>query len=119
MNDLSTLEGVRAQMKDWIWRGKFGSTKNFNLEIDGDRVKLTFKTALHSYSIVGRPIGWASRSGSYLGCVVSNRYSLPGENWTRGNDLADGDLSEETWHRIMQDILSVELAAAAEERAPV
>lgn len=117
MSDLSTLEGVRAQMKDWIWRGKFGSTANFDLEIDGDRVKLTFKTALHSYSIVGRPAGWLREGQSYLGCVYSNRHPDPGETWRRGNDLADGSLSEETWRRIMEDILSVELAAAVEQEA--
>lgn len=117
MSDLTTLEGVRDQLKEWIWRGKFASTANFSLDIEEGRqaVTLRFKTTLHTYSIVGRPHGApvGGRLG-YLGCVVSNRHPRPGETWTRGSDLADGDLSEGTWDRIVQDILSVELAAAAE-----
>jgi hypothetical protein len=46
---------------------------------------------------------------SYLGCVASARKPRAGEDWTRGNDLADGELNPETWHRILADIVSYEI----------
>lgn len=48
-------------------------------------------------------------SGGYLGCTSSCRTPRAGENWTRGRDLADGPLTEETWHRILGDIVSYEM----------
>lgn len=45
----------------------------------------------------------------YLGCVATNRKPRAGEDWSRGNDLADGKLEEETWRRILADIVSYEM----------
>lgn len=45
----------------------------------------------------------------YLGCVTQSRKYRPGETWFRGNDLADGPFNEETWRRILADIISYEL----------
>ena len=45
----------------------------------------------------------------YLGCVATSREARAGEDWLRGNDLPDGDMSEETWHRIKDGILKYEL----------
>lgn len=45
----------------------------------------------------------------YLGCTSSSRKPRAGEDWRRGNDLADGPLTEETWHRILGDIVSYEM----------
>lgn len=46
---------------------------------------------------------------TYLGCVASSRTPRAGEDWTRGNDLADGSLTPETWASILGDIVSYEL----------
>ena len=46
----------------------------------------------------------------YLGCIATCRKARAGEDWQRGNDLADGPLTEETWRRIIADIVSYELA---------
>lgn len=106
------IEVVRNQIERWIFRGKFVSKGNYKLSIEQESyspesyVVLRFLTANNSYSIVGK--------STYLGCVYRNRYPLPGETWTRGSDLADGDFSEATWNRIVQDILSLELADGAE-----
>lgn len=48
-------------------------------------------------------------SGGYLGCIADTRKSRAGEDWNRGNDLADGNYSEKTWQRIKDDILAYEL----------
>lgn len=46
---------------------------------------------------------------NYLGCVVSSRAPEPGEKHTRGNDLADGRLTLETFNSILLDIIFFEL----------
>lgn len=45
----------------------------------------------------------------YLGCIATCRKPRAGEDWNRGSDLADGPLTEETWHRILGDIVSYEV----------
>lgn len=90
--------------------GKFASEAT-NVEIiDGsfteDRIHFYIYTNEHQYSITAN----VEEGGrSYLGCISSNRKPRAGEDWTRGNDLADGDLSLETWNRILGDIVSYEL----------
>ena len=49
----------------------------------------------------------------YLGCTVSNLTPLAGEDWTRGNDLADGPLTVETWEKIKDDIIAYEVLPLA------
>ena len=38
-----------------------------------------------------------------------------GEDWNRGSDLADGQLTEATWHRILADIVSYEVVKVHRE----
>ena len=42
----------------------------------------------------GKVVG-ASNESSYLGCVAQARKPRAGEDWTRGSDLADGELDDE------------------------
>ena len=56
----------------------------------------------------------AATDSGYLGCVVSARKPRPGDDWTRGNDLADGKLDEETWNRILRDIVAYELKSISD-----
>jgi hypothetical protein len=46
---------------------------------------------------------------SYMGCISECRKPRAGEDWHRGSDLRDGDLSEATWIGIMGDIISYEM----------
>jgi len=57
-------------------------------------------------------------SRGYLGCLSSSRKPRAGEGWHRGNDLADGPLTELTWRRIMGDIISYELVDLAKPQVP-
>ena len=59
-------------------------------------------TPQHKYSIRVKQ--------NYMGATVSQRVPRSGENWVRGNDLADGKCTEETWNRIVDDILAYELS---------
>ena len=58
---------------------------------------------------------------SYLGCTVRTRKPRAGEDWNRGNDLADGELGFPTWLMILNDIVAYELVSLAEkvESVPV
>lgn len=78
-------------------------------------VRIRIYTDVHRFSISARP-GAAYPEDpderdpriqySYLGCIADTRKPRPGEDWMRGNDLRDGDLSEETWIGILGDIVS-------------
>lgn len=45
----------------------------------------------------------------YLGCTYSCRTPKPGEFWTRGGDLPDGNFCKETWNSIKNSIIQNEL----------
>lgn len=68
--------------------------------------RFSIYTANNDYGIVAieKKLG-----RSYLGCGAKSRKPRAGEDWHRGRDLADGDLSEETWRRILADIVSYEM----------
>uniref|UniRef100_A0A6M3K5Y7 Uncharacterized protein n=1 Tax=viral metagenome TaxID=1070528 RepID=A0A6M3K5Y7_9ZZZZ len=66
-----------------------------------DMIGVRLYTDGHVYSIKATPV--------FLGCTASTRKARPGEDWTRGNDLADGEFNEETWLKILKDIVSYEL----------
>ena len=75
--------------------------------IDGDgRVTIRIYTDVHWFSISAGP---GSCGQGYLGCIAHTRKPRAGEDWTRGNDLRDGPLTEETWIGIMGDIISYEM----------
>ncbi len=53
---------------------------------------------------------------TYLGCVSKSRKERAGENWHRGNDLPDGEMTEETWRQILCRIVSYELQQVQHNR---
>jgi hypothetical protein len=81
-------------------------------------------TDVHCYSIsvrnprVTHHVGCDTVDQGYLGCIASTRKPRAGEEHTRGNDLADGPLSEETWRRILADIVSYEMVGVHRPRMP-
>jgi hypothetical protein len=112
---------------------RYGELDNFSIvdytpskpQVPGEQYevgKLNFKifTKEHVYSIScilpysdSRTEGSTQISGTnypgYLGCTVSTRKPRAGETWNRGNDLADGIYSYDTFMKIIQDIVSYEL----------
>lgn len=75
--------------------------------------KATFYTEKHRYTITARPDAKTESAeeydSGYLGATVSKRQPWAGEDWTRGNDLADGPYRAKTWHQILADIIGHEM----------
>ena len=113
----------------WIHPHKYHKIDNY-IEVaeegkeDYDYKRVQIYTNEHTYSIVAHlPIPNKKRAdGSpdhgYLGCIMSNRKPRPGEDWTRGIDLADGPYSEKTWHEILGDIIGMELERISKHSKP-
>ena len=101
-----------------IYPGKikyfFKEIKRFISEGESHR-EICFFTDEFKYRIyaIDRP-----NEGGYLGCQVSSRKIRPGEDWTRGNDLADGPFIIETWFKILSSIVSYELVKLSEFKQP-
>jgi len=83
-----------------------------------NRLHLKFYTKDHCYSISARlpkkKGNWRKdhllgKDDSYLGCMVMTRKPRAGEDWNRGNDLADGIYNQQTWREIVRDIIGYEL----------
>lgn len=104
------LEDFRDQIVKWLKLGKYA--RRYKVEdftyIDKEKgvVKIALYTDRNVYYITVHP---HNDRPAYLGCVSSSRKPRAGEDWTRGNDLADGIFDKSTWDNIVADILSCEL----------
>lgn len=113
MENASTVETVKEQLLQWLAALRFpGSREQWeqHLIVEEHGYRVLLYTQDHMYAIVAK----ADRPGpdarrAYLGCMVSARKPRAGEDWTRGNDLADGPFSQETWDAILRDIVGYEL----------
>ncbi len=88
----------------WLKKiAKYENIKRTMLIVDqGERIKIIFFTATYKYSI-------NARKDNYLGCTASCRKARPGETWTRGSDLPDGNYDEETFEKIVRKIVGYEM----------
>ena len=68
----------------------------------------------NAYSIIAK--GQNALNEWYLGASAHSRKSRTGETWQRGNNLADGRFCEETWRRIMTDIVRYEAEEVKSEK---
>ncbi len=104
------LQEAKEQVITWMNKMKHGyrDSRLYMCNLDnaeGLRIKLF--TENNAYSIVARPPKGDDKG--YLGCIADSRTPRAGEDWTRGNDLADGKFTEETWIEILYDIIGYEL----------
>ena len=113
------------QLKGWIKcdLGRFADYDSHVHDLgmesaEGREIQCTWRFALFTndnrYSFVARE----RKEGAYLGCIASSRKPRAGEDWTRGRDLADGSLSEDTWRKILAEIVSYELVRLAPKVEP-
>ena len=109
--DKTMMERLEQWLRDMVFPGR---PDEFIQEISGHGQpgevarKFCFYTDNHCYTITAIERSAASK-GSYLGCGVLTRKSRAGEDWVRGNDLPDGDFTEQTWTRILNAIVCYEL----------
>ena len=106
---------------DWLTEGKF----HLRLDVGEDRLpvirvdegyNVRLYTDRHAYHIIAYPLGRPNEK-SYLGCTAKTRKPRAGESHCRGNDLADGLFTDETWHQILADIVSYELVPLESQSA--
>ncbi len=88
-------------------RAKFG--------LCGDHLHVVLFTNDHRYHISAGIPDDKGKVG-YLGCTASTRKPRAGETWTRGNDLPNGPLTEETFNAIIRKIVGYELVAKVKPR---
>lgn len=100
------------EVKKWIKELDSGQKSHPTLEIVEDS-EFTFKVNLytlnHKYSIKADDKSHEDGSRGYLGCIVKNRKSRPGELQLRGNDLPDGHFTKTNWENIKIAIIKYEL----------
>ncbi len=68
----------------------------------------TINATFRTYDEINKSVQSIIDDG-YLGASARSRKSRTGEDWLRGNDLADGKFNEETWISIIKSILSYEI----------
>ncbi len=107
------LQEMKEQLVEWMNLMKYGYRDpelymyEFENTDNEEGIRMRLFTNDNYYSIVAyHPKG---EYKGYLGCQAGSRKSRAGEDWSRGNDLADGEFSKETWIEILRDIIGNEL----------
>lgn len=102
-----------SQLTKWLDEITSGSFRKYTLlkryqDENGFTCEQAFLyTKSHRYHIIARYA--VEEKDTYLGMTVTTRKSRTGERHHRGNDLADGKMSQETWDRMKNDIIKYEL----------
>jgi len=119
---LSLLREQFSELGEWLKPlCRFSKIEDFIVaDYKENVICLKIYTKDHSYRIVAR-LPNSERLGKgkmisvdgYLGCVAQTRKPRAGEDWNRGNDLADGSYSKETFDEIVCDIVAYELVKVA------
>jgi hypothetical protein len=112
--DTKTVAWSGGFLRDWLRRAKIPAliTKN-----DAEGMTALVYTAKRCYSIyVREPLPLIPNSRMSMGGIMDSRAPEPGESWTRGRDLPDGALSEETWAAILAAIVMWESVGPTERK---
>lgn len=108
--DIKTfLTVLRADLRRYGGGLKIDERQEESHVRDRYRVRLYTSKAEYSLSIRAPQDSEHAQDQGYLGCIATCRTARAGEHHLRGNDLADGPLAPNTWHRILADICSYEL----------
>jgi hypothetical protein len=101
---------MKEQLTHWMNDMKHGyRNEDLYMVVEDKRILIYMFTLTNEYRIVAVCKNEGVLNRGYLGATASSRTPRAGEDWTRGNDLADGDFSKNTWHRILSDIVGYEL----------
>jgi hypothetical protein len=121
--ELKDKKPKQKLLDEWIAQLIFpGKTKDFiqekkayHSEEHGYYRDCCFYTEDNKYSITAID---RKEDDGYLGCGVTSRKSRAGEEYFRGNDLADGPFTKETWDRILLSIVNYELVKLSKFKKP-
>lgn len=109
LSETEVKSGCGKQLVEWLSAYQFfKSARILVLANEEDLLRIRLFTTFYHYTI--------EALDSYLGCRVSYRAPLPGENWARGNDLPDGKFSLVTLQEIMGAIFFYEAVSVVETR---
>jgi len=101
------LVGWLIQIVPYRQIEKYVYISDYKDSLDEKRIVVRLYTKNYYYPIhVIKPKN--GKSKGYLGAYVQNRKPRAGEEWTRGNDLPDGECNNETWNDIKNGILKYE-----------
>jgi hypothetical protein len=116
--NLQTMKYVQTNLFNEISRYGGLDTHSIQTLREDGRHTLTIFTDRTEYRIDVR-LPSEGRPNGGLACMASARKPRAGETWTRGNDLPDGPLSLDTWHRILASIVSYEMVKVHRLQEPV
>ena len=138
-NPFNVMKAEYPELYEWLKEiSRYSEVENFSLPDYKDEMYVFFYTHDYRYNIRTRlPIkngkkmfktnkvlpsdypekGYKEGDKGYLGCTVIARKSRAGEDWVRGNDLADGKYCKETWEKIKNNIISYELVKIVKPNA--
>lgn len=98
---------AEEMLRLWVMRDMGRDYDLYIREDGGISVRLYTNNNQYSISVSGED--GKNRSNWYLGCTSKSLKMRAGEDWTRGNDLPDGDFSQKTWNAILRAIVQYEL----------
>ena len=128
-NALILLQKEFSDLGEWLKPlCRFNKVEDFVIaDYKEKRLRLTIYTKDHSYhisAVLPDRSNFAKIHGDkgeyddgYLGCISKTRKQRAGEDWNRGNDLADGSYSRETFEAIVNDIVAYELVKVAKPKS--
>lgn len=115
LSEAKVVSELGKQLVEWLDCKFFGrGQKALVVQDDAERFTIRIYTSRHVYSITATGDAYPDGSG-YLGCTAATRMARPGETWTRGNDLPDGEFSKETLHCILCSIVFYEAREVVKE----
>lgn len=109
---------MRENFKKWMSEITSGRTYEFIHPIEGENSPDGWSesnmiyTHDYAYEITAK-YNTPTMGHSYLGCQMLCRKARAGEDWSRGRDLPDGPLCQETWDKIKNAIINNELVKVA------
>ena len=113
-NPLTELKAKCPEFYEWLKEiSRYSKVEDFILPDYKDGIIVSFYTHDYFYCV---NVKLPKKDNGYLGCTVQTRKPKAGENWNRGNDLADGKYCRETWERIKNDIIAYELVKITKGR---
>jgi len=122
----NVIQANYPELYEWLKQiSRLGQIEKFILPDYKDELSIKLYTRSYRYCInVKLPepnnpkdkfLKDGDKNYGYMSCYVITRKPRAGEDWNRGNDLADGDYSKETWYRIISKILAYELVKVARQ----